>query len=208
MTSVMTPTVLWAQRPDRLYLTIELWEAENVKMAFPDSTHFSFEAQSGQQAYKLSLEFYGAVKTTFATAAEDEAGDVKSVITNRHITLEVMKESSGAYWPRLLKASGKNHFIKTDFDKWVDEDELHATPENDFGGGMGAGMGGMDFASMMQGLGGAGGMGGDMPNFGDDFEPEEEDEGEEEPLDEQIRDKLKKEAAQEEPSVCVTETSS
>jgi prostaglandin-E synthase len=33
------------------------------------------------------------------------------------------KEQDEAYWPRLLKASGKPHFLKTDFARWKDEDD-------------------------------------------------------------------------------------
>lgn len=49
------------------------------------------------------------------------------------------KELDEAYWPRLLKESKKVHFLKTDFDKWVDEDEQNEAAEEDFGnfGGMG-----------------------------------------------------------------------
>ena len=32
-------------------------------------------------------------------------------------------QNSGPHWPRLLKAPGKVPHVKTDFDKWVDEDE-------------------------------------------------------------------------------------
>lgn len=63
------------------------------------------------------------------------------------------KELKEEFWPRLLKDSKKVHFLKTDFDKWVDEDEQNEAPEEDLSGGMG-GMGGMP------GMGGAGGMGG------------------------------------------------
>lgn len=57
------------------------------------------------------------------------------------------------------------HFLKTDFDKWVDEDEQDGAADEDLGMGMdgGAGMGGMDpsmMQSMMGGMGGAGGAGG------------------------------------------------
>lgn len=31
--------------------------------------------------------------------------------------------NSGPHWPRLLKAPGKVPHVKTDFNKWVDEDE-------------------------------------------------------------------------------------
>ena len=39
--------------------------------------------------------------------------------------LSALKDTSEstAYWPRLQKESGKLNFVKTDFSKWVDEDE-------------------------------------------------------------------------------------
>jgi hypothetical protein len=72
--------------------------------------------------------------------------------------LLVKKEAE--WWDMLLKVKGNNkNWLKTDFDRWVDEDEQdEAGPEGNFGGdgmppgGMG-GMGGM-------GGGGGGGMGG------------------------------------------------
>lgn len=89
------------------------------------------------------------------------------------------KQLKEEYWPRLLKDNKKLHFLKTDFDKWVDEDEQDAMPEDDLGGmpGMG-GMGGMpgmgDMSSM---LGGSGldfsNLGGDMGG-NDDAEDDEE----------------------------------
>ena len=73
------------------------------------------------------------------------------------------KETKEEYWPRLTKDKQKLHFLKTDFDKWVDEDEQDAVNEDDpmagMGGmpGMGAdgGFGGIDFSKLG---GGAGGM--------------------------------------------------
>lgn len=51
------------------------------------------------------------------------------------------KESKSEYWPRLTKE--KLPFIKTDFSKWVDEDEQDGNPnfDEDFGVG---GIPGMD----------------------------------------------------------------
>lgn len=68
------------------------------------------------------------------------------------------KEAKEEYWPRLLKESKKMHFLKTDFDKWVDEDEQDEKPEDE---GMGGGMGGMPDMGAMGGMGGMGGMGAD-----------------------------------------------
>jgi hypothetical protein len=70
-------------------------------------------------------------------------------------------ETAG-YWPRLLKQSGRVNYLKTDFSKWVDEDEEdeeEANPADQFGG--------MDFSSLMANAG-AGGMAGmpGMPGMG------------------------------------------
>ena len=32
-------------------------------------------------------------------------------------------KNAGPHWPRLLRSKEKNPHVKTDFDKWVDEDE-------------------------------------------------------------------------------------
>lgn len=37
--------------------------------------------------------------------------------------MEPCSKNSGPHWPRLLKAPGKLPHVKTDFNKWVDEDE-------------------------------------------------------------------------------------
>ena len=42
------------------------------------------------------------------------------------------KELKQEYWPRLLKETKKQHFLKTDFDKWADEDEQEEKGEDDF----------------------------------------------------------------------------
>jgi hypothetical protein len=69
------------------------------------------------------------------------------------------KEAKAEYWPRLTKDKAKLHFLKTDFDKWVDEDEQDAAPEDsDYMGGMGG-------AAGMEGMGGVGGDGG-FPGIG------------------------------------------
>lgn len=53
------------------------------------------------------------------------------------------KESQSEYWPRLTKEKVKTPFIKTDFNKWIDEDEQDKNPnvDDDFGVG---GIPGMD----------------------------------------------------------------
>lgn len=72
------------------------------------------------------------------------------------------KKKQSEYWPRLTKEKVRNAFLKTDFSKWVDEDEQDSVvdiPEEpepmggmDMGMGMGGGMGGpggMDFEKVI-----------------------------------------------------------
>ena len=99
------------------------------------------------------------------------------------------EKAQDEYWPRLTKDKVRLHNVKTDFDKWVDEDEqdgeMNAGDDAGFDPSMlaGGGAGGMDLNSIMSSLGGAGGspdfgaMGGDM-DAGDD-DDDEDDKGSE-----------------------------
>merc|ERR1740130_220125 len=81
--------------------------------------------------------------------------------TGREIQFLLMKNEE-KWWDRLTKAPTKNYkFIKTDFNKWKDEDEQ----EEDTQGPGNFGAGGMDFGNMMGG-GGGGGMPGGMGGMG------------------------------------------
>ena len=116
--------------------------------------------------YEFQLEFFEEV---------DPEQSRKS-LTSRHLALVLRKkEKKAEYWPRLSKQKVKSTFVKTDFSKWVDEDEQDGEPvqEDDadmMGGGMPGmgGMGGMPGLGGMGGMPGMGGMGG-MPG-GMDFE--------------------------------------
>ena len=73
------------------------------------------------------------------------------IFSSRGLDLKLQKKNIKAgYWPRLTEL--RNNFVKTNFNRWVDEDEQDGAPDqNDFDTD---GMGGMG------GLGGMGGMGG------------------------------------------------
>lgn len=46
------------------------------------------------------------------------------------------KKETGPYWPRLIKSDKKCHWIKIDFNRWKEEEELDSDVEaNDFGFG-------------------------------------------------------------------------
>ncbi|OBT83349.1 hypothetical protein VE02_08303 [Pseudogymnoascus sp. 03VT05] len=172
-TTTVTPEVLWAQRsnatePEKnyIYLTISVPDCkkEDLKLDLkPTGLTFSGKSDSLKKSYHVELELF----------AEIDVENSKINHTSKNVEMVLRKkEAKEEFWPRLLKDSKKVHYLKTDFDKWVDEDEQEEAPEEDLGGmggmppggmggmgGMGGagGMGGMDMASMMGGMGGAGG---------------------------------------------------
>ncbi|KAJ3700032.1 hypothetical protein LUZ61_003737 [Rhynchospora tenuis] len=139
------PSTKWAQRSDKVFITIELPDAKDVKLNLQPDGQFSFSAKSGADnvPYELDLELYDKVKV-------DES---KSAVGLRNICYIVVKEEK-KWWPRLLKQSGRSPvFLKVDWDKWVDEDE---ETENKLGD---MDFGGMDFSNL--GMGGPDDMGDD-----------------------------------------------
>ena len=104
---------------------------ENLKLDLKDQgLVFTGRSDTLKKTYHLELEFYGVIDPA-KTATHH---------TGMHIELKLQKkELKEEYWPRLLKEAKKAHFLKTDFDKWVDEDEQNETGDDDFNqfGGMG-----------------------------------------------------------------------
>ncbi|CEJ79895.1 Putative Hsp90 binding co-chaperone Sba1 [[Torrubiella] hemipterigena] len=165
MSETNTPEVLWAQRSSStdadknfVYLTISVPDVpkDDIKLDVKP-TSLSFTGTSGtlKRKYHVDLEFFAEI--------DPSASQINHTSKNIEMKLQ-KKDLKEEYWPRLLKENKRLHFLKTDFDKWVDEDEQNEAPEEDFsqfggmGGmpGMGAGgdFGGIDFSK----LGGGGGM--------------------------------------------------
>jgi hypothetical protein len=136
----ITIAVLWAQRSSSsdaaknfVYLTISVPDIpkDDIKLDLkPQGLSFTGTSGTLKRKYHVDLEFY----------AEIDPAESKINHTSKNIEMKLQKkELSEEYWPRLLKDSKKLHFLKTDFDKWVDEDEQDEAPEEDFSqfGGMG-----------------------------------------------------------------------
>ncbi|KAG2384382.1 uncharacterized protein HKW66_Vig0148540 [Vigna angularis] len=92
------PEVLWAQRSDKVYLTVALPDAKDVSVKCEPQGWFSFSASGVQdESYSFSLELYGSI--------EPEKGEK-------------------GWWKRLLKSEEKPApYLKVDWNKWCDEDE-------------------------------------------------------------------------------------
>ncbi|KAG9452075.1 hypothetical protein H6P81_004979 [Aristolochia fimbriata] len=108
------PEVLWAQRSDKIYLTISLLDAEDVSVKSEPQGLFTFSAKGARgEPVGFSLELYGRI------APEG----CKVNIGIRNILCSVQKEEKG-WWKRLLKSEEKPApYLKVDWNRWCDEDD-------------------------------------------------------------------------------------
>ncbi|KAJ9604457.1 p23 chaperone protein wos2 [Cladophialophora chaetospira] len=186
MSSQVTPEVLWAQRSSAtdaeknyVYLTISVPDVppKSLKLDIkPTGLTFTGTSDTKKTTYHLELQFYSDI----------DVENSKTHHTPANIQLVLRKkELKEEYWPRLLKDSAKVHYLRTDFDKWVDEDEQNEAPEDDymnqFGGGLGedGGFGGIDFSKLGGGAG-LGGEGAGDAEAGEDDDEEGDDEDDDE----------------------------
>ncbi|MCI02397.1 hypothetical protein A2U01_0023429, partial [Trifolium medium] len=108
------PEVLWAQRSDKVYLTVSLPDAKDVSVKCEPHGLFTFSASKVQhESYNFSLELYGSI------APEG----CKTKTSSRNILCSIQKGQRG-WWKRLLKSEEKPApYLKVDWNKWCDEDE-------------------------------------------------------------------------------------
>ncbi|XP_070044256.1 uncharacterized protein OsI_027940 isoform X2 [Nicotiana tomentosiformis] len=166
------PQVKWAQRPDVVYLTVLLPDAKDPKVNLDPEGIFTFSATAGagDRHYELKLELQDKVNVEESKISIG----VRSIVC-------VLQKAEPKWWNKLLRGDAKApHYVKVDWDKWVDEDDeadagpgdmdMNSMDFSKFGdmGGMMGGMGG-DMAGMM------GGMGGDMGDDLDDSDDEEQE---------------------------------
>uniref|UniRef100_A0A0R0FF40 Co-chaperone protein p23 n=1 Tax=Glycine max TaxID=3847 RepID=A0A0R0FF40_SOYBN len=114
------PEVLWAQRSDKVYLTVALPDAKNVSVKCEPQGLFTFSASGVQEeAYSFSLELYGCI--------EPEGCKTKSGL--RNILCSIQKGEKG-WWKRLLKSEEKPApYLKVDWNRWCDEDDEESTSD-------------------------------------------------------------------------------
>ncbi|RZC83504.1 hypothetical protein C5167_046288 [Papaver somniferum] len=108
------PEVLWAQRSDKVYLTVALPDAKNVSVKSEPQGLVSFSAKGKEgEKFDFSLELFGSINPE----------GCKTNIGLRNIICSIQKEQK-SWWKRLLKSDAKPApYIKVDWNKWCDEDE-------------------------------------------------------------------------------------
>ncbi|KAL5713050.1 hypothetical protein ACHQM5_015164 [Ranunculus cassubicifolius] len=145
------PEVKWAERLDKVYITVLLPDAKNPKVNLEPDGKYTFSATAGAEnhLYELKLDLYDKVNVE----------ESKINLGVRSIFCVIEKAELG-WWKKLLRGDQKTpHYVKVDWDKWADEDDDEAPEDLDLDG--------MNFS----GFGGMGG-GGDMD---DDFDGEGEE---------------------------------
>ncbi|KAL1407073.1 p23 chaperone protein wos2 [Vanrija albida] len=163
------PEILWAQRSSEsdaekniVYVTINTPDIQGTPTLDVTKDQLSFAAKTGDASKNIPEKEWACDLDLWA---EIDPTATKKHVTSRAIVLVLRKKELNAeYWPRLTKEKPNRNWIKTDFSKWVDEDEQDEAADVDVGGmGDMGGMGGM--GGMEQMMGGMGGMGGGMPGM-------------------------------------------
>lgn len=142
------PNLKWAQRKDKVFITIDVPNCTNESIELTDDNQLKFKADSDGVTYAFDMNLFAEV---------DKEGSGWNTKGRNVIMTLAKKDVDQEYWPRMMKEKVKNARIAIDWSKWVDEDDEGAAKEE-------PGMDGFDPA-MMQGMGGGGGMPG-MPGMG------------------------------------------
>ncbi|XP_052190404.1 co-chaperone protein p23-1-like isoform X2 [Diospyros lotus] len=156
------PTVKWAQRSDKLFITIELPDAKDVKLKLEPEGKFFFSATTGADniPYEIDMELYEKV----------DVNESKASVGLRNICY-LIKKAESKWWGRLLKQGGKQPiFLKVDWDKWADEDEEQDSKL----GSSDADFGDLDFSKLNMGGGDFDGVAADNDEGNDESDSEEE----------------------------------
>ncbi|KAL2507650.1 Uncharacterized protein Fot_31297 [Forsythia ovata] len=167
------PEVKWAEREDLVYLTVLLPDAKNPKVNLDPEGVFTFSATAGtdNNLYELKLNLHDKVNV--------EESKINIGVRNIFCVLEKAEKK---WWKKLLRGDEKvPHYVKVDWDKWVDEDDDTGPADFD--------MGGMDFSK----FGDMGGLGDDA--MGDDLEDSDDEELEVEKPEEKTADKAEGETS-------------
>ncbi|XP_014218797.1 prostaglandin E synthase 3 [Copidosoma floridanum] len=143
------PLVMWAQRINKLYITICLEDCKDPTIVTKaDELYFKGISGTDKKIYEVTINLF----------KEIDPEKTEQCFEGRHIDLVLYKKESGPFWPRLPKEIGKFHWLKNDFNKWQDEEES----DDEYGNGMG-----QSLEDMVRQMGDLGGKDNIKPNFDD-----------------------------------------
>ena len=112
-TKTQFPMIKWAQRKDRLFITINVVLSKKPIVDLTDGKRIKYQGTDGTVNYAFDMELYDEI-------SKEES---KYTLESRNIFLNLKKKTSGPYWPRLLKDEKKYHWIEVDWMYFTEEDE-------------------------------------------------------------------------------------
>jgi len=142
----VAPLVLWAQRQDKVTLSIQLGDVKEETVNITED-NLTFTGKSDGKEYASTIEFLKKVNPEGS----------KYLVKGREVYCEVLKAEEED-WSRLCKDTKKRTDVKVDFSRWKDEDDS----DDEERGGMGGNNQYSDASleDMMKQMGTGGGMGG------------------------------------------------
>ena len=120
-----TPHIIWAQRKDKVAITVQQASMQDVKISIPEPNRIVLTGTSEGQKYSLDLKLFGQVNKE----------NSHWVLETRNVFLNLTKSESGPFWPRLTEEKIKADWLKVDWSRYIDEDEEEEEKKGgDFGG--------------------------------------------------------------------------
>lgn len=108
-----TPSLKWAQRKDKVIVTVELEGSNNVEHSVTP-TKFTFKAEKDGSIKEFDYDLF----------AEIVPDDCQKNLKGRYPLFVLSKKDQEAeHWPRLTKEKLKTQFINIDWGRYVDEDD-------------------------------------------------------------------------------------
>ena len=107
------PIIKWAQRKDRLFITINVVHSKKPILDLTDGKKLKYQGTDGKINYAFELEFYEEILKEGS----------KYTLDARNVFLNLQKKNPGPYWPRLTKDKKKYHWIEVDWLYFTEEDE-------------------------------------------------------------------------------------
>lgn len=105
---------MWAQRRDLVYLTVCLEDCKDpVIKVETDKVYFKGIGGTEKKLHEVTINLF----------KEIDADKTIQAPKGRIFELVLFKKESGPFWPRLTKENSKFHWLKSDFNKWQDEDD-------------------------------------------------------------------------------------
>jgi len=133
MAEVSKPSVMWAQRKDAVYLTVDIKDAQDLKVQL-DETTLEFACRGGDdgKAYEFILDLHKPINRE------------TSKWSTKRFPQFYLRKAEIETWPKLQKA-GKLPWVKVDWSKWADSDDEDEKGAFDVGD-----MEGLDFSGVSQ----------------------------------------------------------